>query len=44
MAQVAVNVWADVMIIILPLPILYNLQMPFRQKCVVAGLLTLGSA
>ncbi|KAI9896350.1 hypothetical protein N3K66_008522 [Trichothecium roseum] len=43
MAQVAVNAWADVMLILLPLPTLYKLQMPFRQKCVVACLLTLGS-
>lgn len=40
----ALNITADVIIIILPLPTLWKLQMPFRKKLVAAGILTLGSA
>ncbi|KAH6984995.1 hypothetical protein BKA56DRAFT_582085 [Ilyonectria sp. MPI-CAGE-AT-0026] len=40
----ALNITTDVIIIILPLPTLWKLQMPFRKKLVAGGILTLGSA
>lgn len=43
-AQVVLNIASDLAIIILPLPTLYNLQIRFRQKLVVAGILSVGSA
>ncbi|KAH6972355.1 hypothetical protein BKA56DRAFT_116503 [Ilyonectria sp. MPI-CAGE-AT-0026] len=43
-AQVALNIFTDLSIIILPLPTLHKLQIPFRQKVVVGGILCLGSA
>ncbi|UPK95843.1 hypothetical protein LCI18_006778 [Fusarium solani-melongenae] len=43
-AQVVLNIATDLSIIILPLPTLHSLQIPFRQKVVVGGILSLGSA
>lgn len=43
-AQVALNICTDLSIMILPLPTLHKLQMPLRQKMVVGGILSLGSA
>ncbi|CAF3578172.1 hypothetical protein SNK03_002779 [Fusarium graminearum] len=43
-AQVVLNIASDLAIIILPLPTLYHLQIRFRQKLVVAGILSVGSA
>ncbi|KAH7131092.1 hypothetical protein EDB81DRAFT_696318 [Dactylonectria macrodidyma] len=43
-AQVVLNIFTDLAIMILPLPTLHKLQIPFRQKVVVGGILSLGSA
>ncbi|KAH7144031.1 hypothetical protein EDB81DRAFT_797215 [Dactylonectria macrodidyma] len=43
-SHVALNVATDIAIIVLPLPTLWRLQMPFRQKIAAGGILTLGSA
>lgn len=43
-AQVALNIVTDLSIMVLPLPTLHKLQIPFRQKVVVGGILSLGSA
>ncbi|KAH7160034.1 hypothetical protein B0J13DRAFT_119537 [Dactylonectria estremocensis] len=43
-SHVVLNVATDIAIIILPLPTLWRLQMPFRQKVAAGGILTLGSA
>ncbi|KAF7558271.1 hypothetical protein G7Z17_g113 [Cylindrodendrum hubeiense] len=43
-AQVALNIFTDLSIMILPLPTLHKLQIKFRQKVVVGGILCLGSA
>ncbi|KAH7192777.1 uncharacterized protein B0J16DRAFT_411449 [Fusarium flagelliforme] len=43
-SQVVLNIATDLSIIILPLPTLYYLQIPFRQKLVVAAILSVGSA
>ncbi|ROT42261.1 hypothetical protein SODALDRAFT_341750 [Sodiomyces alkalinus F11] len=43
-AQVALNIWSDVAIILLPIPTILRLHLPLRQRLVIAGILTLGSA
>ncbi|KAM0420462.1 hypothetical protein ACHAPT_011754 [Fusarium lateritium] len=43
-AQVVLNIATDLSIMILPLPTLHKLQIPFRQKVVVGCILSLGSA
>ncbi|KAJ4319331.1 hypothetical protein N0V84_006416 [Fusarium piperis] len=43
-AQVVLNIATDLSILILPLPTLHKLQIPFRQKVVVGGIMSLGSA
>ncbi|KAM5380994.1 hypothetical protein ACJZ2D_003303 [Fusarium nematophilum] len=43
-AQVVLNIATDLSIMILPLPTLHRLQIPFRQKVVVGAILSLGSA
>ncbi|SCO03129.1 related to integral membrane protein [Fusarium fujikuroi] len=43
-SQVVLNIATDLSIIILPLPTLHNLQIPFRQKVVVGCILSIGSA
>ncbi|KAK7414394.1 hypothetical protein QQX98_006759 [Neonectria punicea] len=42
--NVTVNIASDLVIIVLPLPTLWRLQMPWRQKAVTGGILTVGSA
>ncbi|KPM43119.1 hypothetical protein AK830_g3484 [Neonectria ditissima] len=42
--QMTLNIASDLAIIVLPLPTLWRLQMPRRQKMVTGGILTLGSA
>ncbi|KAF1978392.1 hypothetical protein BU23DRAFT_651081, partial [Bimuria novae-zelandiae CBS 107.79] len=39
----ALNIISDVLVIILPIPLVYQLQMPLRQKISVGILMTLGS-
>ncbi|KAF5722193.1 integral membrane protein [Fusarium mundagurra] len=43
-SQVVLNITTDLSIIILPLPTLHNLQIPFRQKVVVGCILSIASA
>jgi hypothetical protein len=43
-AQVVLNIATDLSIMILPLPTLHKLQIPFRQKVLVGGILCLGSS
>ncbi|CZR47249.1 uncharacterized protein FPRO_08623 [Fusarium proliferatum ET1] len=43
-SQVVLNIATDLSIIILPLPTLHNLKIPFRQKVVVGCILSIGSA
>lgn len=43
-SQVVLNIATDLSIIILPLPTLHNLQIPFRQRVVVGCILSVGSA
>ncbi|KAJ3540210.1 hypothetical protein NM208_g5164 [Fusarium decemcellulare] len=43
-AQVVLNIVTDLSILILPLPTLHKLQIPFRQKVVVGCIMSLGSA
>lgn len=42
--HVTLNISSDLAIILLPLPTLWGLHMPRRQKMVTGGILTLGSA
>ncbi|KAK7213016.1 hypothetical protein V2G26_020194 [Clonostachys chloroleuca] len=43
-SQVVLNIATDLSIIILPIPTLYMLQMPFRKKVVAGAIMSLGSA
>ncbi|KAH6988224.1 hypothetical protein BKA56DRAFT_459944, partial [Ilyonectria sp. MPI-CAGE-AT-0026] len=43
LAQVLLSIFSDVAVIILPIPTLWKLQMPFRKKMLTGGILTLGS-
>ncbi|VUC37417.1 unnamed protein product [Clonostachys rosea] len=43
-SQVVLNISTDLAIIILPIPTLYMLQMPFRKKVVAGAIMSLGSA
>jgi hypothetical protein len=43
-SQVVLNIATDLSIIILPIPTLYKLQMPFRKKVVAGAIMSLGSA
>lgn len=44
LAQAAVNILTDIVLIVLSIPTLRRLQLPRRQKTVVGGILALGSA
>ncbi|KAK8128455.1 hypothetical protein PG984_009563 [Apiospora sp. TS-2023a] len=43
-AQAVVNILTDILLIVLPIPMLRQLHLPRRQKMVVGGILGLGSA
>ncbi|KAK2596067.1 hypothetical protein N8I77_013575 [Diaporthe amygdali] len=42
-AHAALNILSDVLVIVLPIPLVHELQMPMRQKISVGILMTLGS-
>lgn len=44
LAQAVLNIIFDTFIIVLPIPTIHSLNMPWRQKCFVGFLLGLGSA
>lgn len=41
-AQAGLGIVADFATVVAPFPVMYNLQMPLRQKVGIAGILTLG--
>lgn len=43
-AQAVLNILSDVVLIVLPIPMLNRLNMPFKQRLVTGALLGLGSA
>ncbi|KAI0023811.1 hypothetical protein F4780DRAFT_776435 [Xylariomycetidae sp. FL0641] len=44
LAQSGLNIATDIAIIILPIPMIHSLKMPFKQKLALGGILALGSA
>ena len=42
MACAALNVFTDLVILILPIPIVWSLQLPKRQRLVLIGIFSLG--
>lgn len=43
LAYIVMNISTDVMLIVLPLPVIHSLNMPWRQKTMVGVVLTVGS-
>lgn len=42
-ATAAVNIASDVILFVLPLPMVFKLQLPFKQKIGLMGIFTIGS-
>ncbi|KAK8051174.1 hypothetical protein PG993_002559 [Apiospora rasikravindrae] len=44
MSQAVLNIFSDVLLIVMPIPMIHGLRMPLRQKIIIGGILTLGSS